>query len=49
MALLAGQRFPELKDTILLVVHGASIAFELTGPVITRRVLIRVGQTRAHQ
>jgi Kef-type K+ transport system membrane component KefB len=33
MALLAVQRFPELKDII----------FELIGPVLTRMVLLRVG------
>jgi Kef-type K+ transport system membrane component KefB len=49
MALLASQRFPELKDTILPVVLGSTVVFELIGPAVTRRVLIRMGQTRAHQ
>jgi len=46
MALLASQRFPELKDIILPVVLGSTVVFELIGPVITRRVLIRVGDAK---
>ena len=43
MALLAAQRFPEIKDTILPVVLGATIVFELVGPVITRWTLKKIG------
>jgi len=43
MALLASQRFPEMKDTILTIVLGSTVVFELLGPVMTRHVLIRVG------
>jgi len=46
MALLASQRFPELKDIILPVVLGSTVVFELIGPVITRRVLIHVGDIK---
>jgi len=46
MALLASQRFPELKDTLLTVVLGSTVVFELLGPVMTRRVLARVGEIR---
>lgn len=46
MALLASQRFPELKDTVLTVVLGATVVFELLGPIMTRRVLARVGEIR---
>ncbi|MCP5093463.1 MAG: cation:proton antiporter [Gammaproteobacteria bacterium] len=46
MALLASQRFPELKDTILPVVLGSTVVFELIGPVITRRILMRMGEAR---
>lgn len=46
MALLASQRFPELKDIILPVVLGSTVVFELIGPVITRRVLIHVGDAK---
>ncbi len=46
MALLASQRFPEFKDIILPVVLGSTVIFELFGPVVTRRVLIRMGEVR---
>jgi len=46
MALLAGQRFPELQDTILTVILGSTVFFELLGPVVTRHVLVRVGDIR---
>lgn len=47
MALLASQRFPELKDIILPIVLGSTVIFELIGPLVTRRVLIRVGDIRS--
>ncbi|MDT8384705.1 MAG: cation:proton antiporter [Gammaproteobacteria bacterium] len=43
MALLASQRFPEIKNVILPVVLGATVVFELIGPVATRWTLIHVG------
>ena len=46
MALLASQRFPEVKDIILPVILGSTVIFELFGPVITRIVLIRVGDVK---
>ena len=46
MALLAGQRFPEHKDVVLPVAIGATVVFELIGPVIMRRVLVRMGEVR---
>lgn len=46
MALLASQRFPEFKDIILPVVLGSTVIFELFGPVVTRRVLIRMGEVQ---
>ncbi len=42
LALLASQRFPEMKDFILPVVIGSTVIFEIVGPVITRRVLKHV-------
>jgi len=42
MALLASQRFPELKDTILPIVIGSTVVFEITGPALTRRVIKHV-------
>jgi Kef-type K+ transport system membrane component KefB len=47
MALVAGQHFPELKDTILPVVLGSTVIFELVGPVITRRILILMGEVQS--
>jgi len=44
MALLASQRFPEFKEIILPVVLGSTVVFELIGPVVTHRVLIRMGE-----
>lgn len=44
MALLASQRFPDLKDTLIPVVLGSTVIFELLGPVITRRVLVYSGE-----
>jgi Kef-type K+ transport system membrane component KefB len=42
MALLATDRFPELKDLILPVVIGSTVIFEIIGPVITRHVLNKI-------
>jgi Kef-type K+ transport system membrane component KefB len=44
MALVASQRFPELRDTILPIVLGATVFFEITGPILTRYVLQKVGE-----
>lgn len=44
MALLAVQRFPDFADTILPLVIGATVFFELLGPVFTRIALNRVGE-----
>ena len=44
MALLAGQRFPEHKDVVLPVAIGATVVFEVVGPIIMRRVLVRMGE-----
>lgn len=46
MALLASLRFPEYKDVILPLVLGSSVIFEIFGPVLTRRVLTRMGEVR---
>jgi len=43
VVLLASQRFPEFKDVILPVVLGSTVIFELFGPALSRRVLIRMG------
>jgi Kef-type K+ transport system membrane component KefB len=44
MALVAGNAFPELKDTVLPLVVGSTIVFELGGPALTRLALIRAGE-----
>ena len=44
MALVATQRLPDLSDIILPVVIGATVLFEVIGPVLTRRVLILAGE-----
>jgi Kef-type K+ transport system membrane component KefB len=43
MALVASQRFPDIKDIILPVVLGSTVVFELLGPPLTRWTLVRVG------
>lgn len=49
MALLASQRFPEIGDLVLPVVLGATVVFELIGPVMTRWTLARVGDIPARR
>lgn len=44
MALLAIQTFPEYEDLILPVVLGATVVFEVAGPIATRWALVRVGE-----
>lgn len=46
MALLAIQSFPELKNTILAVILGSTIVFELIGPSLTRLLLVRSGEAK---
>lgn len=46
MALVAVQQFPQLKESILAVILGATVVFELIGPVATRWTLIRVKETQ---
>ncbi|MDX1352696.1 MAG: cation:proton antiporter, partial [Thiomicrorhabdus sp.] len=46
MALLAIQHFPELKNTVLTVILGATVVFELLGPPITRAILVNSGETQ---
>jgi Kef-type K+ transport system membrane component KefB len=44
LALIAAQRFGELGETLLPVVIGATVLFELIGPVLTRRALVLAGE-----
>lgn len=48
MALVATQHFPELSETVLPVVLVSTVFFELIGPIFTRFVLRRVGETGLH-
>ena len=41
MALVASQRLPDLGGMILSTIVAATIAFEITGPILTRWALIR--------
>jgi len=47
MALLASQHLPELKGVILPVAIGSTIIFEIIGPVMTRKALIKAGEGQA--
>jgi len=44
MALLAVQRFPDAADTILPVVIGSTVVFEIVGPLAARTALRAVGE-----
>ncbi|MDA1236085.1 MAG: cation:proton antiporter [Acidobacteria bacterium] len=46
MSLLAAQRFPEIADTILPVVVGSTVLFEVLGPIATRIALRAVGEAQ---
>jgi len=39
MGLVAAERYPEFADTLISVVIGATVLFELLGPILTRRAL----------
>jgi Kef-type K+ transport system membrane component KefB len=43
MALIASHHFPEIKGVILPVILGATVIFEIVGPIATRWTLIHVG------
>ena len=44
MALVAANHFPQLAETLLAVTIGATVVFEVIGPVLTQRALRRVGE-----
>ena len=46
MALLASQRFPDLAHSILTIVLASTVLLEIVAPLITRRVLLRVGAVK---
>jgi len=45
MALVAGDRFPDLREAILTVTIGTTIAFEIFGPIATRIALDKAGKS----
>jgi Kef-type K+ transport system membrane component KefB len=47
MALVVEQRFPQIGEQLLPLVIGATVVFELVGPVFTRLALRRAGETGA--
>jgi Kef-type K+ transport system membrane component KefB len=44
LALMGASAFPEHQSTLISVVIGSTVVFELTGPVLTRLALRRVGE-----
>jgi Kef-type K+ transport system membrane component KefB len=44
MGLVAAERLPELRSTVLPIVIGSTVVFEVLGPVLTRLALSRVGE-----
>ena len=47
MALIAVQQFPQLRDTILPIVVGSTVLFQVVGPILTRLALFRVKEAGA--
>ncbi|MGB0631802.1 MAG: hypothetical protein ACPGRZ_14015 [Alphaproteobacteria bacterium] len=45
MALVAADRFPDLREEILTITIVSTIAFEIFGPVATRLALDKAGET----
>jgi len=45
MALVASNALPGLNGTILPLVVGSTVVFELVGPILTRLALVRSGET----
>jgi len=45
MALVAGDHFPELRQTLLTTTIGTTIAFEIFGPIATRIALDKAGES----
>ncbi|MFP4331761.1 MAG: cation:proton antiporter [Campylobacterales bacterium] len=41
LALMSGNYFPEYKNTILPIIIGSTVVFELIGPILTRVVVAR--------
>ncbi|MBN2647495.1 MAG: cation:proton antiporter [Thiotrichales bacterium] len=46
MALIAAQQFPHYQTTLLAVILGATVLFELIGPALTRHSLRQAGEAK---
>ncbi len=46
MALVASQKFPDLRDNLLSVVITSTVIFEIIGPLCTRFAIVRVGEAK---
>jgi len=46
MALVAGDHYPEIRDTLITVVIAATVVFELVGPLVSRYLLSRETNTQ---
>jgi Kef-type K+ transport system membrane component KefB len=44
MSLIAVQQFPHLQDTILPIIVGSTVLFQMVGPILTRIALFRVNE-----
>ncbi len=44
MALLVGQHFPDVKQTIVPVIIGSTVVFEIAGPLLIKRALVATGE-----
>ncbi|MBF0380504.1 MAG: cation:proton antiporter [Magnetococcales bacterium] len=49
MALVAVQQFPHLQDTILPIVVGSTVLFQIIGPILTRLALVRAKDAQKPQ
>ncbi len=46
MALIAVQQFPHLQETILPIVIGSTVLFQIIGPILTRLALFRAKENQ---
>ncbi|MGM0680001.1 MAG: cation:proton antiporter, partial [Pseudomonadota bacterium] len=45
MGLVAAERYPEFSETLISVVIGSTVLFEILGPILTRRALKTLPET----
>lgn len=44
MALVAGERLPEYRESLLAIAVGTTVVFEILGPILTQAALRKVGE-----